>query len=64
MHWGAFDLSNEAIDAGPRWLWRAVLEQELVREQFHVLAPGGSLALHGARDCTSAIARHLYQPAS
>jgi L-ascorbate metabolism protein UlaG (beta-lactamase superfamily) len=61
MHWGAFDLSNEALDAGPRWLAEAVSEHGLPRERFHVLAPGGSLALHGARKQTSAVARHLYR---
>jgi L-ascorbate metabolism protein UlaG (beta-lactamase superfamily) len=60
MHWGAFDLSNEALDAGPRWLAQALAEQYLPRERFHVLAPGGSLALHGARGATQAVPQHLY----
>jgi L-ascorbate metabolism protein UlaG (beta-lactamase superfamily) len=62
MHWGAFDLSNETLDAGPRWLDRAVAEQGLPAERFHVLAPGGSLALHGPRGATRAVAKHLYRP--
>jgi L-ascorbate metabolism protein UlaG (beta-lactamase superfamily) len=62
MHWGAFDLSNEALDAGPRWLAQAIAEQPLPRERFHVLAPGGSLALHGAHGATEAVARHVYSP--
>lgn len=60
MHWGAFDLSNEEIDAGPRWLYQAVADQGLPPEHFHVLAPGGSLALQGARGETRSITRHPY----
>lgn len=61
MHWGAFDLSNEALDAGPRWLARALAERDLPRERFHVLAPGGSLALRGPRGAARAEVRHLYR---
>jgi L-ascorbate metabolism protein UlaG (beta-lactamase superfamily) len=62
MHWGTFDLSNEALDAGPRWLSQAVAAQGLPAAQFHVLAPGGSLALHGPRGHTRGSPRHLYRP--
>jgi L-ascorbate metabolism protein UlaG (beta-lactamase superfamily) len=63
MHWGAFDLSNEPLDAGPRWLAQTLAERGLPDQRFHVLAPGGSLALHGARGATRAEPRHLYRPA-
>lgn len=62
MHWGAFDLSNEEIDAGPRWLYQAVAEQGLPPEHFHVLVPGGSVALTGARGQTRSNTVHPYQP--
>jgi L-ascorbate metabolism protein UlaG (beta-lactamase superfamily) len=58
MHWGAFDLSDEALDAGPRNI------RELLNEGFadeaatHVLQPGGSLALTGPRGQTQAEVRH------
>ncbi|MEZ4448554.1 MAG: MBL fold metallo-hydrolase [Nannocystaceae bacterium] len=44
MHWGAFDLSDEPIDAGPRLLHATVAERGLDRGRFHVLWPGGSVA--------------------
>lgn len=54
MHWGAFDLSDEPVDAGPRWLLEAARASALPRERIHVLAPGGSLALGGPLGATSA----------
>jgi len=60
MHWGAFDLSNEEIDAGPRWLYQAIADQGLPRSQFHVLTPGGSVALQGARGQARASITHPY----
>lgn len=63
MHWGAFDLSDEPIESGPRWLCAEVAQRGLQPQCFHVLLPGGSLALQGARGGTAAEARHLFQPA-
>jgi L-ascorbate metabolism protein UlaG (beta-lactamase superfamily) len=60
MHWAAYDLSDEPIDAGARWLEAAAAERQLPREQVHVLAPGGSLALTGARGATRARVRHRW----
>lgn len=54
MHWGAYDLSDEPLDAGPRWLLEAVRRQGLPRDRFHVLAPGGSAGFDGARRATRA----------
>lgn len=45
MHWGAFDLSDEPIDAGPRLLQATVAERGLDPGRYHVLWPGGSLAV-------------------
>ncbi len=47
MHWGTFDLSDEAADAGPHDLRREVAGQALDSRRFHVLWPGGSLGLDG-----------------
>jgi L-ascorbate metabolism protein UlaG (beta-lactamase superfamily) len=60
MHWGAFDLSNEPIEAGPEWLQQTVSAQQLARDHFHVLAPGGSLGLRGPRGNTVAVGRHYF----
>jgi L-ascorbate metabolism protein UlaG (beta-lactamase superfamily) len=57
MHWGAYDLSDEPLDAGPRWLREAARERALAAERVHLLRPGGSLALAGSRGETSAAAR-------
>jgi L-ascorbate metabolism protein UlaG (beta-lactamase superfamily) len=62
MHWGAFDLSDEPVDAGAHWLKQAVRKEALPEERFHVLAPGGSVALHGARGQTRALQRHPWLP--
>ncbi|MCA9658280.1 MAG: MBL fold metallo-hydrolase [Myxococcales bacterium] len=47
MHWGAFDLSDEAVDAGPRLLHEEVARRGLDRDSFHVLWPGGSFSVDG-----------------
>ncbi|MCA9635171.1 MAG: hypothetical protein KC420_03955, partial [Myxococcales bacterium] len=47
MHWGAFDLSDEAVDAGPRLLHEEVARRGLDRDRFHVLWPGGSFSVDG-----------------
>lgn len=48
MHWGAFDLSDEAVDAGPRVLAHEVAARGLDRSRMHILWPGGSLGLDPA----------------
>jgi len=45
MHWGTFDLSDEAVTAGPQVLLREIAERELDPQRFHVLWPGGSVGL-------------------
>jgi L-ascorbate metabolism protein UlaG (beta-lactamase superfamily) len=60
MHWGAFDLSDEPIEAGPRWLRDAVAADGLDGARFHVLTPGGSLGLAGPRGGTAASTRHPF----
>ncbi len=45
MHWGAFDLSDEPVDAGPRWLNQTVREEGWPRERIHVIRPGGAVAV-------------------
>jgi N-acyl-phosphatidylethanolamine-hydrolysing phospholipase D len=47
MHWGAFDLSDEPIGAGPEVLLERVREEGRDAQRFAVLAPGGVLALDG-----------------
>ena len=64
MHWGAYDLSDEPIEAGPEWLREAVRRQGLVPARFHVLAPGGSLGLSGSRGASSAVERHPFSQRS
>ncbi len=45
MHWGTFDLSDEAVDAGPQVLLREIAERGLDPRRFHILWPGGSVGL-------------------
>jgi L-ascorbate metabolism protein UlaG (beta-lactamase superfamily) len=58
MHWGAYDLSDEPLDAGPRLMRVAAAERGIDTTGLHVLQPGGSLALSGARGETRADVRH------
>lgn len=60
MHWGTFDLSDEPLEAGPRWLRRAVTERSLAPGRFHVLDVGGSVGLSGLRNETVAMTRHAW----
>ncbi|MET0386311.1 MAG: MBL fold metallo-hydrolase [Polyangiales bacterium] len=62
MHWGAYDLSDEPLDAGPRLVLAQAAQRELGAERLHVLRPGGSLGLHGARGTTIADVRGRYEP--
>ncbi|MFT3925502.1 MAG: MBL fold metallo-hydrolase [Myxococcales bacterium] len=60
MHWGAYDLSDEPIEAGPQWLRQAVVERGLPAQRFHVLTPGGSLGLSGPRGQGVATELHAF----
>jgi L-ascorbate metabolism protein UlaG (beta-lactamase superfamily) len=60
MHWGAYDLSDEPIDAGPQLLLQTAREHEHSSANLHVLQPGGSLALEGAGGATSAHVLHRW----
>ena len=62
MHWGTFDLSNEPLDAGVRWLHAIVDERQLPAERFQLLRTGGSIALAGASGQTRAVARGRFEP--
>lgn len=45
MHWGAFDLSDEAVDAGPRLFANECQPRNLDDANMHVLWPGGSIGM-------------------
>lgn len=62
MHWGAYDLSDEPLTAGPSLVYEQAALRGVSEEQLHVLAPGGSIALHGARGQTSAEVQHRHAP--
>jgi L-ascorbate metabolism protein UlaG (beta-lactamase superfamily) len=64
MHWGAYDLSNEPLEAGPRLVQAAAAERGLREDTLHVLQPGGSLALLGAHGDTRAEVRHRWLAAA
>jgi L-ascorbate metabolism protein UlaG (beta-lactamase superfamily) len=61
MHWAAYDLSDEAIEAGPELVRQLAVERSVPSERLHVLAPGGSLSLAGGRGQTRADVRHAWQ---
>jgi len=61
MHWGAYDLSNEPLDAGPRLIQEQAALRGLAPEHLHVLLPGGTVALSGTRGATAAEVRHRYR---
>jgi L-ascorbate metabolism protein UlaG (beta-lactamase superfamily) len=58
MHWGTFDLSDEAPDSGPDEIFSLVRERGLDSEIFHVVVPGGTVALDGPRGRTRARTLH------
>jgi len=62
MHWGAYDLSDEPLSAGPELAREQAAARGLSPERLHVLAPGGSIALRGARGDTHAEVQHRYAP--
>ena len=59
MHWAAYDLSDEPIDAGPMLAMDAA-DEHGVAQRLHVVVPGGSVALHGERDRTQAEVLHRW----
>jgi len=61
MHWAAYDLSDEPLVAGPQLVNELAAERGIPTERLHVLTPGGSLALAGARGQTRAERRHLWR---
>jgi L-ascorbate metabolism protein UlaG (beta-lactamase superfamily) len=62
MHWGAYDLSDEPIEAGPTSALALAAERGLPAARLHVLEPGGSLALRGSRAALQAEARRTWRP--
>jgi L-ascorbate metabolism protein UlaG (beta-lactamase superfamily) len=60
MHWAAYDLSDEPIDAGPRLLLQTAAVGGMAESRLHVLRPGGSLALRGKRGQTAAEVNHRW----
>jgi L-ascorbate metabolism protein UlaG (beta-lactamase superfamily) len=62
MHWGTYDLSDEPIEAGPALVQSIAAERGIGSEHLHVISPGGSVALAGARGQTRAEVRHRYVP--
>ena len=62
MHWGAYDLSDEPLSAGPQLVREQAAARGLADERLHVLSPGGSIALRGPRGDTRAEVQHTYVP--
>src|SRR6185312_6511020 len=62
MHWGAYDLSDEPLAAGPALVYAEAAKRGLGSERLHVLRPGGSVALVGEAGATRAEVRHRYVP--
>jgi len=63
MHWGAYDLSDEPVDAGPH-LAREVAESVGIGdERLHIVLPGGYIELRGDRGSTRASEQHRFEPA-
>ncbi len=47
IHWGTFSLADEAIDAPPKDLMKAVEEKKLSKEKFKILRHGETFVLPG-----------------
>jgi L-ascorbate metabolism protein UlaG (beta-lactamase superfamily) len=62
MHWGAYDLSDEPLAAGPALVYGEAQRRGLGSDRLHVLHPGGSVALHGPAGAARAEVIHRYQP--
>lgn len=62
MHWGAYDLSDEPLEAGPRMVRELASEHGFDETRLHVVVPGGSVELTGERGKTRADTVHRYEP--
>lgn len=62
MHWGAYDLSDEPVLAGPALAEELAPAQHLTESRLHVVQPGGSVELRGEPGRTDAVTRHSYRP--
>ena len=60
MHWGAYDLSDEQLEAGPELVFAEAEKRGLSDKRLHVLHPGGSIALQGPAGETHAEVTHPY----
>lgn len=63
MHWGAYDLSDEALEAGPALAREKAHESGIDDERLHIVLPGGYIDLRGASGATEAREHHRYRPA-
>jgi L-ascorbate metabolism protein UlaG (beta-lactamase superfamily) len=63
MHWGAYDLSDEMIEAGPALVREMAAKEGLAAERLHIVLPGGYIDLDGARGATRATTHHSFDPA-
>ncbi|MET0342631.1 MAG: MBL fold metallo-hydrolase [Polyangiales bacterium] len=61
MHWGAYDLSDEPMEAGPVIVRDEAAARGLDPARLHVIRPGGSVRLDGARGATRATDDYPYQ---
>ncbi|MDB4977100.1 MAG: hypothetical protein JWN48_5441 [Myxococcaceae bacterium] len=62
MHWGAYDLSDEPIEAGPELVRELAAKEGLSPERLHIVVPGGYIDLSGPRGSTRAQTQHAFQP--
>lgn len=62
MHWGAYDLSDEPVEAGPELARKVAQEQAIDDERLHIVLPGGYIELRSERGRTQAAERHRYEP--
>lgn len=61
MHWGAYDLSDEPVEAGPGLLRAEAGKRGIAQGRLHVPRPGGSVSLTGPRGHTQAALNFPYQ---
>jgi L-ascorbate metabolism protein UlaG (beta-lactamase superfamily) len=62
MHWGAYDLSDEPVDAGPRLAREVASGVGIDDERLHIVLPGGYIELRGERGSTKATEQHRFVP--
>jgi L-ascorbate metabolism protein UlaG (beta-lactamase superfamily) len=60
MHWGAYDLSDEALEAGPELARNTAHDSGIEDDRLHIVLPGGYVDLHGPRGATKASVRHAF----